>query len=188
MKKIFEFTRAAEFCTEPDKIEVTEKALSLYKSAKSENELKGKLICHHRLALTLDGEQVHQIADLKRLGMYYNRPYFEVIIMTNTEHTIVHNKARDMSANIKSFVHRELTDSLRKKLSDATKSRHWYNNGIINRYVAECPIGFVKGKLSTGKYAHKHNYKPVHSTPKQIKNTKISARNTGRHWYTNGVI
>ena len=165
MKKIFDFTRAAEFCTEPDKIEVTENALSLYKSAKSEKELKRKLICHHRLAITLDGEQVHKAEDLDRLGMYYNRPYFELLIMTNAEHTTLHNNSRDVSY----FVRRELTDSLRKKLSDATKSRHWYNNGIINRYVAECPIGFVKGRLSTGKYAHKHNYKPVHSTRKQIK-------------------
>lgn len=184
MKKIFEFTRASAFCIEPDKIEVTEKALSLYKSAKSEKELKHKLVCHHRLELTLNGEHALTPQELIRHDMYYNRPYFELIIMTSSEHTTLHNKSRDVSY----FVHRELTDSLRKKLSDSTKSRHWYNNGIINKYVAECPIGFVKGRLYTGKYAHKHNYKPVHSTPKLIKNTKISARNTGKHWYTNGVI
>lgn len=151
MKKLYEFTRAAEFCNEPDKIEVTEKALSLYNSAKSEKELKRKLICHHRLAITLYGEQVHKTEDLNRFGMYYNRPYFELLIMTNSEHTTLHNNARDVSY----FVRRELTDSLRKKLSDATKSRHWYNNGIINRYVAECPAGFVKGKLLHGRYAQK---------------------------------
>lgn len=152
MKKIFEFTRASEFCAEPDKIEVTEKALSLYRSAKSEKELTRKLICHHRLAITLDGEQVHKREDLNRLGMYYNRPYFELIIMTTAEHTTLHNNARDVSY----FVRRELTDSLRKKLSDATKSRHWYNNGSINKYVADCPAGFVKGKLLHGRYAQKH--------------------------------
>lgn len=94
MKKIFEFTRAAEFCTEPDKIEVTEKALSLYKSAKSEKELKGKIVCHHRLSITLDGEQVHKIADLNRLGMYYNRPYFELIIMTIQDFCKIENRKR----------------------------------------------------------------------------------------------
>lgn len=32
---------------------------------------------HHRLELTLDGEFAHTAEELKRLDMYYNRPYFE---------------------------------------------------------------------------------------------------------------
>ena len=31
---------------------------------------------HHRLELTLDGEFAHTSEELKRLCMYYNRPYF----------------------------------------------------------------------------------------------------------------
>lgn len=31
---------------------------------------------------------------LKRLDMYYNRPYFELIYMRTNEHTTLHNKAR----------------------------------------------------------------------------------------------
>lgn len=33
-------------------------------------------------------------------------------------------------------------------LSKATKCTTWYNNGIINKRCSECPVGFVKGRLS----------------------------------------
>ena len=48
---------------------------------------------HHRLELTLDGEYAHSVEDLIRLGMYYDRPYFELIYLPNSEHTKIHNKA-----------------------------------------------------------------------------------------------
>ena len=35
----------------------------------------------------------------------------------------------------------------RKKMSDAFKGRHWYNNGIVQIQSFECPIGFTKGML-----------------------------------------
>ena len=50
--------------------------------------------CHHRLELTLDGEFAHSMAELKRLGMYYKRPYFELIFLTKTEHRKLHGKAK----------------------------------------------------------------------------------------------
>ena len=39
------------------------------------------------------------------------------------------------------------SDETRKKLSDAIKGRHWYNNGIVQIQSFECPIGFTKGRL-----------------------------------------
>lgn len=48
--------------------------------------------CHHRLELTLDGEHAHTPKELKRLGMYYNRPYFELIFLTKSEHNKLHRK------------------------------------------------------------------------------------------------
>lgn len=53
--------------------------------------------CHHRLELTLEGEFAHNPEDLKRLGMYYNRPYFELIFLTHTEHLRLHYKANPLN-------------------------------------------------------------------------------------------
>lgn len=51
-------------------------------------------IIHHRLELTLEGEFAHSKSDLIRLGMYYNRPYFELIFLRKGEHMTLHNKVR----------------------------------------------------------------------------------------------
>ena len=46
--------------------------------------------CHHRLEVTLDGENVHDMKSLDRLGMYYDRPYFELIFLRTKEHNDLH--------------------------------------------------------------------------------------------------
>lgn len=46
---------------------------------------------HHRLEFTTDGELAHTSSSLKRLGMYYNRPYFELVFMTVKDHRRLHN-------------------------------------------------------------------------------------------------
>lgn len=74
-------------------------------------------ICHHRLALTLDGEFAHSHDDLKRPGMYYYRPYFELIFMTKSEHDSLHNTGKTLS------------DETKKKLSDARKGKAGPNKG-----------------------------------------------------------
>lgn len=51
-------------------------------------------VCHHRLGLTLDGEKACTKEDLIRFGMYYNRPYFELIFLPKKEHDALHSKAR----------------------------------------------------------------------------------------------
>lgn len=54
------------------------------------NDKEHKWDCHHRLELTLDGEYAHNIEDLKRMGMYYDRPYFELIFIKHSEHVSLH--------------------------------------------------------------------------------------------------
>lgn len=46
---------------------------------------------HHRLEFTLDGALAHTSNELKRMGMYYGRPAFELIFMTVAEHRRIHN-------------------------------------------------------------------------------------------------
>lgn len=65
-----------------------------YKLAKADN-FKGWDI-HHRLELTLDGEYAHSREELKRLDMYYNRPYYELIFLHHNDHTKLHLKARQL--------------------------------------------------------------------------------------------
>ena len=51
--------------------------------------------CHHRLVLTLDGEFAHTMDELKRLNMYYHRPAFELIFLTQTEHNKIHKRSEE---------------------------------------------------------------------------------------------
>lgn len=59
-----------------------------YECAKADN-FKG-WACHHRLELNLDGSFANSKEDLIRLGMYYNRPYFELVFMKDNEHRRLH--------------------------------------------------------------------------------------------------
>lgn len=68
-------------------------------------------ICHHRLELTLDGEFAHTQEDLIRMGMYYNRPYFELIFVTRAEHNKLHRHNKGKSPS----------EETRKKLSESRK-------------------------------------------------------------------
>ena len=54
-------------------------------------------ICHHRMELTLDGEFANSKQDLIRYGMYYNRPYFELIWLPDSEHRRMHHVKKAMS-------------------------------------------------------------------------------------------
>ena len=47
----------------------------------------------------------------------------------------------------KSHLGNKLSQAARQKLSKASKGKHWYNNGIINKFEKYCPEGFVLGKL-----------------------------------------
>lgn len=46
---------------------------------------------HRRLEFTVDGDFAHTSDSLKRLGMYYNRPHFELVFMTVKDHRRLHN-------------------------------------------------------------------------------------------------
>ena len=41
----------------------------------------------------------------------------------------------------------KISEETKQKMSDACKGRCWYNNGIKNVFVKECPEGFVKGMI-----------------------------------------
>jgi hypothetical protein len=49
--------------------------------------------CHHVLELTLDGQFAHHPEELERMGMYWNRPAYELEFLKHSEHQKMHMKA-----------------------------------------------------------------------------------------------
>lgn len=85
---------------------------------------------HHRLELTLDGEFAHSAKELRRLGMYYHRPYFELIFLPQAEHIRLHNKLRStessknmITINTNFWKGKAKSAEQRKKISDALKGK-----------------------------------------------------------------
>ena len=134
--------------------------------------------CHHRLEThTSDGERrlVNiAVAELKALGMYYNRPASELIFLPTSEHRLLHNEGekhpmygKHHSEETKKklrearkgkhlgkdnpFYGKHHSEEAKKKLSEINKvkmkGRRWYNNGKISKRAYECPDGFVPGRL-----------------------------------------
>ena len=86
-------------------------------------------VIHHRLELTLDGEFAKSPEELKRHGMYYHRPYFELIFLTRAEHRRLHNKGRSAETKSKMTEHnawkgRHLDADTRLKISKAMKGKY----------------------------------------------------------------
>ena len=83
---------------------------------------------HHRLELTLDGEFAHSREELKRLDMYYNRPYFELIFLTPSAHRILHTESKALSDETKrkrseAKKGKPRSEETRKKISEAKKGK-----------------------------------------------------------------
>lgn len=92
--KVHRYVRKGEI----EKIENYEKAL---------NDKTQMWHCHHRLELTLDDEFAHTPKELQKMGMYYNRPYYELIFLTISQHRKLHGGG--------------LKESSREALSNASK-------------------------------------------------------------------
>lgn len=108
--------RLLEYCKEYQKIEN-------YELAKADN-FKGWEI-HHRLELTLDGEHAYTKDDLVRMNMYYNRPYFELIFLTRSEHRLLHHNTTYYK-NIMSKAQKghKVDNATRSKLSASHIGKH----------------------------------------------------------------
>jgi hypothetical protein len=88
MKMISE-PNAKQYCRDDiSKIENYEQAI---------NDKENKWVVHHRLEFTINGEFAHTWKELKKLGMYWKRPYFELIFMRANEHLQLHKKRKSLS-------------------------------------------------------------------------------------------
>ena len=92
---------------------------------------------HHRLELTLDGEPALTTEQLKMHDMYYNRPYYELIFLTPTEHSRLHVKGKHPS------------DETRRKLSKAQKGKkRGPMSNETRRKISEAQKGKKHGPMS----------------------------------------
>lgn len=128
---------------------------------------------HHRR----ETEENKSREQLKKDGLYYNRPSCELIFLTHSEHQRLHMKGKTLSEEHK----RKLSEAMKgnkhslgrhftlseetkmriseakrgsifseehkRKLSEARMGMKFFNNGIKQVLAKECPIGFVKGRL-----------------------------------------
>lgn len=80
-------------------------------------------VCHHRLELTLEGEYAHSQEELKRFGMYYKRPYFELIFLTPSEHNKLHGGTQyARQKNSESQKGKKLSEETKQKISKLKKN------------------------------------------------------------------
>lgn len=115
--------------------------------------------CHHRLELTLDGEFAHSRAELQRLGMYFKRPYFELIFLKSAEHRKLHNsslpdktRAKLADSAKRNWTGRHHSEESKTKMSKTHMGHKGYNakkraftDGVKNIFAHECPVGFRPG-------------------------------------------
>ena len=80
--------------------------------------------CHHVLELTLDGQFAHHPEELERMGMYWNRPAYELEFLKHTDHQKMHMKA---NPPMKGRAHSDVTKS---KISSSLKGQRAWNKGI----------------------------------------------------------
>ena len=145
------FRSAKRFCNEDiSRIENYDKAIS---------DSNQTWHCHHRR------ENIYSRKDLIKRGEYYHIPASDLIFLTSSEHTSLHFKGKQYRLGVHHTEETKQKMSIAnkgKRLSEETKQKmsiarkglntwskncYWFNNGIINIKVKECPAGFVRGRL-----------------------------------------
>ena len=157
-----------------------------YQKAKADN-FKG-WDCHHRLEThNSDGKRDVDISveELISIGMYFDRPAYELVFLPSSEHISLHKKGTTY------FKGKHHTEEAKKKISEAQK-------GENNSMHGKSP--WNKGKKMSEEYCRKnsesHKWKPSPNKGKHLSTEikkKISAlkgkpnATKGRHWYNNGI-
>lgn len=141
-----------KYCKEYWKIENYEQAI---------NDKVNTWVCHHRWEFTLDGEYAHSCEDLIRMDMYYDRPYFELIFIKQTDHKKLHGQqmskhTRDKIANkLKGRTYSEEI-IMKYKLAQKGKTRSDFGNKFKEHYgITKIDNTALYKKESA--YYHSHN-------------------------------
>ena len=83
--------------------------------------------CHHRLEVGANGETISR-NDLKKYGLYYDRPASELIFLTMEEHTSLHGTNRSEASRRRMSEAKKgniLSSEHKRKISEALKGKHF---------------------------------------------------------------
>ena len=170
--------------------------------------------CHHRLEIYDENGKERFLQksrdELIAENRYYNRPASELIFLTKSEHMRLHMKhmgiygySHKNATGSGSMKGKFLSENQKEKISESKIGRHYWNNGVRNIIVFECPgQGWKLGKLITTEERNRaqslgeSNKGRKHSeeTKKKMSEThrghttseetrkKISEAKKGRHW------
>lgn len=117
--------------------------------------------CHHRLEICDENGKERPLQksrdELIAENRYYNRPASELIFLTKSEHRCLHMKHMSIygynhknTTGSGSMKGKFLSENQKEKISESKIGRHYWNNGIKNVMVFECPgEGWKRGKLIT---------------------------------------
>lgn len=83
---------------------------------------------HHKAEILPCG--IFYAKDLKKFGLYYNRPPEELIFLTQYNHRSLHSKNLKKESRVK---------------QGSNKCKHFYTNGQICIVAYKCPKGFRPG-------------------------------------------
>ena len=125
--------------------------------------------CHHHLEI--QGQFRNSTALLKKCGLYYHVPASQLIFLTKSEHTRLHNIGKPSCGEKNPMFGKHHSAETRKKMSmslsgeknamfgkhhsaetcskmsNALRKLSWWNNGTINKRSKECPgEGWVRGR------------------------------------------
>ena len=126
---------------------------------------------HHRLELTLDGEPALTTAQLKLHDMYYNRPYYELIFLTPSEHRRLHKEGE----NHPLFGHHH-SEETRRKMSEAKKGKHLseeHRKKLSEAQKGKHHSDYTRRKISDAKKGKHHS---------EEHRKKMSESHKGKHW------
>lgn len=128
-----------------------------YQCAISDNE--NMWVLHHRREThDANGNLLKAAVSMKSLklqGLYFERPASELIFMKMTDHQKLHTSFQKFEGGWKR------TEEANKKIGEARKGKHYYNNGEITVLRFTCPKGFVEGRLGNFRAWNKGECKNV---------------------------
>ena len=167
------------YCSDIENVENYQKALA--------DNFKG-WHCHHRLEThNSDGKRLEvdvSAAELIALRQYYDVSADELIFLTASEHSILHNKGKQRSEETRSKMSvskkcKKFSEEHIEKLGEAHRGEKHYMYG--KHHSEE-----VKRKISEALKGRPSPNKGIVFSEESKK--KKSESNIGRHWYNNGKV
>lgn len=201
LKKMIDRKRAERYCSEDiSEIENYEQAV---------NDKTQTWHCHHKLEI--QGQFQNSPALLKRCGLYYHVPAWQLIFLTRSEHTRLHKlgnhhseeSRKKMSIALKGKFcgernHRfgkppwnkgkHLSEETKKKLSlshNGEKNHMFGKRGEKSPWFGRHHSEESRKKMSISRSGEKNHMFGKHMSAETRK--MVSDRKIGRKWFTNGV-